>query len=164
MRGELSARVQSLTASLRLAEARLDHARVRAPISGEVLEIVTHPGEAIRNEPILKMGDTTSMVTVAEVYETDVRFVRAGQKATITSRALSQPLTGHVERVGTIIHKSDVLGIDPTAATDARIIEVRIRLDANGAAPHYNHHQVQVAIETAQPGPSDGTGASSSGR
>ncbi len=148
VRGELSARVDSLTAALRLAEARLDLARVKAPITGEVLEIVTHPGEAIGNQPILKMGDTRTMVTIAEVYETDVRYVREGQKATITSRALAQPLTGHVEHIGTLIHKSDVLGIDPTAATDSRIIEVRIRLDQEGAAPRYNRHQVQVAIET----------------
>jgi HlyD family secretion protein len=148
VRGELSARVDSLTAALRIAEARLDLARVKAPITGEVLEIITHPGEAIGNQPILKLGDTRTMVTVAEVYETDVRYVREGQKATITSRALAQPLTGRVEHIGTLIHKSDVLGIDPTAATDSRIIEVRIRLDQEGVAPRYNRHQVQVAIET----------------
>ena len=164
VRAELSARVQSLTAALALAEARLDLARVRAPINGEILAVLTHPGEAIRNEPIVKMGDTSSMVTIAEVYETDVRFVRAGQKATITSRALSQPLTGHVERVGTMIHKSDVLGIDPTAATDSRIIEVRIQLDANGVAAQYNRHQVQVAIDTAAPGQPAGAGTPAPGR
>jgi HlyD family secretion protein len=148
VRGELSARVDTLTAALPLADARLDLARVKAPITGDVLEIVTYAGEAIGNQPILKMGDTKTMVTIAEVYETDVRFVREGQKATITSRALPQPLTGHVEHIGTLIHKSDVLGIDPTAATDSRIIEVRIRLDQEGAARHYNRHQVQVAIDT----------------
>jgi len=150
-RGELSARVESLTRALKLAEARLDLARVKAPTSGEVLEIVTHPGEAIQGAPILKMGDTASMVTVAEVYETDVRFVRVGQKATITSRALAQPITGKVERIGTLIHKSNLLGTDPTAATDARVIEVRIHLDANTTAARYNRHEVQVAIETGPP-------------
>jgi HlyD family secretion protein len=156
-RGELSARVQSLTAALRMAEARLAIAGVRAPISGEVLQILTRPGEAIRNEPILKMGDTSVMTTIVDVYETDVRYVRAGQKATITSQALPQPLTGHVERVGSIVSKSDVLGTDPTAATDARTIEVRIRLDAPGAASRYNRHQVDVTIETA--GEAAGTAA-----
>lgn len=150
VRGELSARLQSASAALKVADARLDLARVRAPISGQILEIVTRPGEAIGNQPILKMGDTQHMVTVADVYETDVRFVKVGQKVTITSKALPQPLTGHVERIGAIVRKSDVLGIDPTAATDSRTIEVRIRLDDEGAAPRYNRHQVQVEIETGQ--------------
>lgn len=158
VRGELSARVDSLTSALHLADARLDLSIVKAPISGEVLEVVAHPGEAIGNQPVLKMGDTSTMVTVAEVYETDVRYVREGQKATITSKALPQPLTGHVEHVARMIHKSDVLGIDPTAATDSRIIEVRIRLDPDqkGLSSRYNRHQVQVAIDTGA-----GTGSGS---
>ena len=119
-------------------------------MSGEVLQVVAYPGEAIGNGPILKLGNTDSMVAIAEVYETDVRFVKVGQKATITSKALGEPITGKVERVGSLIHKSDVLGIDPTSATDSRVIEVRIRLDASPAAAKFNQHQVDVVIETGE--------------
>jgi HlyD family secretion protein len=149
VRAELSARVQTLTQSLKLAEARVDLTRIRAPIGGEILQIVTHPGEALGPAPILRMGNTGSMFAIAEVYETDVPLVRVGQKATITSRALGEPITGRVERIGALIHKGDVLGIDPTADTDARVIEVRIRLDASPIAARFNQHQVDVVIDTS---------------
>jgi HlyD family secretion protein len=147
IRAQLSARVQTLAQAVKLADARVDLTRIKAPMNGEILQIITQPGEAIAG-PLLKMGNTDSMVAIAEVYETDVRFVRIGQKATVTSRALGAPITGTGERVGSLIHKSDVLGIDPTAAADSRVIEVRIRLDASPAAARYNQHQVDVVIDT----------------
>ena len=158
---QLSARVQTATQALKLAEARLDLTRLKAPMGGEILQIVTYPGEAIGNAPIMKLGNTDSMVAIAEVYETDVRFVKVGQKATVTSKALGDPITGTVERVGSLIHKSDVLGIDPTAAADSRVIEVRIRLDASPAAARFNQHQVDVVIET---GGATASGALPAGR
>jgi HlyD family secretion protein len=91
-------------------------------------------------------------VAIAEVYETDVRFVREGQKATVNSGALAAPVTGRVERVGRLINKSDVFGIDPTAEADARVIEVRVRLDANTVTAGYNRHQVSVTIDTTGSG------------
>lgn len=154
VRSQLSARVQTLTQALRLAEARLALTEIRAPLDGEILQIVTHPGEVIGNAPILRMGNTDQMVAIAEVYETDVRFVREGQKATVNSEALAGPVTGRVERVGRLISKSDVFGIDPTAEADARVIEVRVRLDPNTVTAGYNRHQVNVTIDTAGSGTS----------
>ena len=149
IRGELSARVESLTQAVKLADARLELRRIRAPQSGEIVQILVRPGEVVRNDPILKMGNTEVMAAVAEVYETDVRFVQVGQKATVTSTAFPDRITGRVERISALIHKSDVLGLDPTAAADSRVVEVRVRLDASTTASRYNRHQVQVVIETA---------------
>jgi HlyD family secretion protein len=44
-----------------------------------------------------------------------------------------------------------VLDLDPTADADARVIEVRIRLDESRVAAGYNHHQVDVLIEVGEP-------------
>ena len=148
VRGELSARVQTLREALKLAEARLDLTRIRAPTSGDILEIVSRPGESMHAQPLLRMGNTDTMMAIAEVYETDVQFVREGQRATITSRAFDETITGRVERIGRLIHRSNVLGIDPTAAADARVVEVRIRLDSSTTAARYNQHQVDVEIDT----------------
>ena len=148
VRGELSARVQTLTHALTLAEARLELTRVRAPSSGEILQIVTRPGEAIHGQPLLRMGDTDVMVAIADVYETDVQFVRVGQPATVKSAAFTQTVTGVVQRIGRLIQPSNVIGIDPTAAADKRVIEVRIRLDSSTTASRLNGHQVDVAIDT----------------
>jgi signal transduction histidine kinase len=78
---------------------------------------------------MLTMGDTSKMQAVAEVYETDISRVRLGQTATVSSRALTNPLTGRVVRIGSMIFKNDVLNVDPAARADARVVEVWIELD-----------------------------------
>ena len=92
------------------------------------------------------MGDTSSMQVVAEVYETDARFVRLGQKAAVVSRAFEQELTGKVVRISSLVQRNDIFNADPTADVDARIVEVWITLDDSSAAAKYVQHQVDVAI------------------
>src|SRR5262249_646182 len=98
-------------------------------------------------KPILRMGRTDSMVAVAEVYYTDIHRVKTGKKAVVTSPALPDPLKGTVIQVGSLIAKNDVLGIDPTADVDARVVEVRIRLDPHPIVSRLVHLQVNVQIE-----------------
>lgn len=144
--------VASLETQLELANTRMKLAVIRAPCAGEILKIRTHPGEAVGAKPILRMGQTGSMVAVAEVYYTDVRFVKPGQKATVTSPALPEPLRGTVAQVGALVAKNNVLGVDPTADVDARVVEVRIRLEPNESASRMTFLQVNIAIETDQDG------------
>jgi len=139
--------IASLKKSLSLAEARLSRTIIRAPIAGQILNILTWPGERTHAaEPILQMGDTDQMHAVAEVYETDVRLVRLGQSAVITSPALPEPLTGQVVQIGVSIYKNDVLDVDPAADADARVIEVRIRLDQSAVAAKFTNLQVDIEI------------------
>jgi HlyD family secretion protein len=146
------ARLQTARAQLVSAEARLERSIIRAPIDGRILRIFTWPGEPVGNRPILQMGETGRMYAVAEVYETDVRSVARGQRAWITSPALGEELTGTVERIGSMIFKNDVLDLDPTADTDTRVVEVRVRLDASGLAARFIHLQVDVEISTDSEG------------
>ncbi len=147
-RAQLSAQVDSLTAAVKLAEARLARTVILAPADGEVLKVLTRAGESVGRDPILKMGNTAVMYAVAEVYETDVRKLRKDQKATVTSKAFPDgtTLTGRVERISTLVRRNDVLNIDPTQDTDRRIIEARIRLDDSEVARKYNYLQVDVTI------------------
>jgi HlyD family secretion protein len=139
--------IASLTRNLQLADERLKLAVIRAPAAGTVLKVVTHPGEAVGARPILRLGHTDTMTAVAEVYYTDIRRVKAGQRATVTSPALPGPLSGSVVLVGGMVAKKDVLGIDPTADVDARVVEVRIRLEPNELASHLTYLQVNVMID-----------------
>jgi HlyD family secretion protein len=147
---QLALQIGSLTESLKLAEARLARTVVRAPSAGEVLKILTHAGETVGRYPILRMGDTAAMFVVAEIYETDAALVRPGQRATVTSKAFpGQSIGGRVERVSSLIYKKDVLDVDPTTDTDARVIEARIRLDDSRVAARFNQLQVDVSIAVA---------------
>jgi HlyD family secretion protein len=118
-----------------VAQARLDLAVIKAPLEGEIIKVLTRPGEIGGRLPLLKMGSTRSMYAIAEVYETDVRFVKIGQKAVIKSGAFpDEKLTGVVERIGSLVYKNDVLGLDPAKDSDTRVVEVRIRLDSSDVA------------------------------
>jgi HlyD family secretion protein len=138
--------VRSAEAQLVAAEAQLELTIIRAPIDGEILKILTYPGERIGNDPILKMGNTADMHVIAEVHETDVGFVRVGQRVTVVSEALNQPVQGTVEEIGALIYKNDVLNLDPRADKDTRIVEVRVKLDNSEPVSRLAQLEVSVRI------------------
>lgn len=140
------AKVAMLKAQLQRAEAEREQAVVRSPISGRVLDVHARQGERVGPEGIAELGETGAMYAVAEVYETDARRVRVGQRATVTSPALSQAAQGTVDRVGLKVGKKDVLSVDPAAKTDARVVEVRILLDDPTQVAGFTNLEVDVTI------------------
>jgi HlyD family secretion protein len=134
-------------ASLDAAHARLELSLVRSPLRGQVIAIDAREGERLGPEGLLELGETDRMVAVAEVYETDIGRVRVGQRARITSRAFEGTRNGSVEKVGLKIGKMDVLGSDPVAKTDARVVEVGIRLDEGHGVEALTNLQVEVLID-----------------
>ncbi len=139
--------IESLTAELAVATSRLEQTIVTAPIGGQILKVFTFPGEKIHLGPILQMGDTNRMYAVAEVYETDVRFVKVGQRARISSPALAEDLYGTVEQIGLRIYRNEIFSTDPTQKLDARVVEVRIPLDDSKLALRMIYLQVDVEID-----------------
>ena len=139
--------VKVAKARLSAAEADLALSEVHAPIAGQVLVVHTREGERVGGEGILELGQTDEMYAIAEVYETDIGRVSQGQKARITSAALSKPLTGVVERIGLMVAKMDVLGTDPVAKTDARVVEVDVKIDAGQDVAKLTYLQVTVEIQ-----------------
>ncbi|MEM9254784.1 MAG: efflux RND transporter periplasmic adaptor subunit [Pseudomonadota bacterium] len=133
-------------ADLAASRARLDLSVVRAPVAAQVLEIHAAPGERVGVEGVLELGRTNRMYVVAEVYETDISLVAKGQRASINLAALSQPLSGTVERVSLKVGRLDVIGTDPVDKTDARVVEVYILLDDSAAVSGYTNMQVEVEI------------------
>lgn len=133
-------------AELAAATAELGLSVVRAPAKARVLEIHAHRGERIGPKGLLEIGRVSQMQAVAEVYETDIAFVAAGQAATIESPALPKALSGTVKKIGQKVGKLDVLGTDPAAVTDARVVEVEIELDDSTAAETLTNLQVEVRI------------------
>ncbi len=128
-------------------ETLVRRTRVRAPFAGTVLQINTWPGEAIGRQGILELGKTSQMYAIAEVYETDIAEVKVGQPAAVSSKALSADLRGVVEKIRPLVRKQDVMGTDPAARKDARVIEVEIRLEDSSAVSQLTNLQVEVLIE-----------------
>ncbi|MBE9186659.1 biotin/lipoyl-binding protein [Microcoleus sp. LEGE 07076] len=143
-----TAEVSAATSAAKEAKANLDLAYIRAPRDAQVLKIHTHPGEKVGNDGIVELGQTREMLAVAEVYQSDVDRVRIGQPAKITSDSFKGELQGTVEYIGLQIQRQNIVNSDPSANIDARIVEVKVRLDAVSSqkVAGLTNLQVKVAI------------------
>ncbi|QGJ69915.1 ABC exporter membrane fusion protein, DevB family [Planctomycetales bacterium 10988] len=115
-------------ASVVEAQSRLDNAYIRAPLSGEVLDIFVRPGEPMGQDILLELGATQVMKARLEVYESDIQRVNMHQEVILTSPALTQPLHGRVEWISSLVKRQSVVQADPAANTDARVLEVLVLL------------------------------------
>jgi len=139
---------ESAIATKQKAQVDLNLSYVKAPVSGYILKVHTRQGEAINTQDgILELGRTDQMYAVAEVYETDIEKVRNGQRATVSSPVFTGTLEGTVARIGKQIGKKDVLNTDPAADTDARVVEVRIRLDPESSKKVAALTNLQVEVK-----------------
>ncbi|MFT5452124.1 MAG: HlyD family secretion protein [Enterobacterales bacterium] len=129
-------------------KVELERTMIRAPFNSRVLDILVQPGELITPKGLLELGRVDRMFAIAEVYETDIAHVEVGQKAKIISSVLAEPLYGKVDFIHLKVAKKDVIGTDPAALKDARIIEVEILLDKPKAAADLTYLQVQIIIES----------------
>lgn len=145
--GVAEAAIQAAEARHRRAIAEWNRSIVRAPISGQILDVVTHEGELVGLEGVVEIGAVDQMVAVAEVYETDIGRVRKDQTATIRSPALPAALRGRVHWIRPKVEKQDLLGTDPASRKDARVIEVEILLDESETARRLSNLQVEVVID-----------------
>jgi HlyD family secretion protein len=152
---EAVARAELDAAQAAADKARADHAQSRliAPIDGTILRLYARLGQQLGSEGFAEMGDVSTMMVRAEVFEADIAGVALGQPAAITSRSLDGALRGTVDRLGRAVGTQSIIREDPAAVLDSRVIEVFVRLDAGSSARVTNltNLQVRVAIErTAQ--------------
>ena len=124
------AEVRQAQAAVKIDRAELDRAYVKSPQAGTVIKILTRPGEVVSgDEGIARIGQIKEMYAVAEVYESDISKVKLGQAVTVTSSAIDGKLTGTVAKIGLEIERQEVVNTDPTANIDARVVEVKVKLD-----------------------------------
>ncbi|WP_347276130.1 ABC exporter membrane fusion protein [Coleofasciculus sp. FACHB-T130] len=141
--------VRQALAAVEQAKANLEQASVRSPQDGQILKIYTRPGELISNDGIAEIGRTQQMFAIAEVYQSDIKKIRPGQTAQVSSDSIDSELIGTVEQVGYKVLRQDIVNSDPSANIDGRIVEVKIRLDAGSSskAARLTNQQVKVVIE-----------------
>jgi HlyD family secretion protein len=141
-----SARIKVAEAQIKKSRAELERAKIYAPMDGRVLGIIARTGEQIGLSGLLELGNVSRMFAVAEVYETEIRHVKVGQAATVSSPAFASDLTGRVHVIHQKVNKQGEISTDPAARKDDRIIEVEILLDDPEAAASLTHLQVNVVI------------------
>lgn len=134
-------------AQLASAEAQVEQSLLRAPIAGIVLDTLLQPGE-LAATPVMSLGAVDAMGVEAYVYDTDIRRVRPGATATITSHAFVGALTGTVTDIAPLLRSSPAVPIRPEAASDRRVVKARIALapaDAKRVA-NLSNQEVEVLI------------------
>ncbi len=135
------------------AEKRLERSQLKAPAAGTVLRVLTHPGEATGREPVLRFADLGHMICVAEVYQTQKRLVREGQRVLIESEAFHPPrnargkgLSGTVTRVGKSVAGSGLTPFDPSQPVDRRVFEVFVTIDEADVPEAAEFVNLQVGV------------------
>ena len=130
------------------ADADADASELRAPVAGRVLRIHAYPGERMSDVGILELGNVRRMQAVAEVFEADVAILEVGMDAEIKLDSSSELLTGRIAEIGYIVARKIVLTNDPVSDTDARVVEVRVDLNAEHLASvaRLSNARVEVRI------------------
>src|SRR4029077_10903230 len=117
---------------------------------GRILHIVAHPGE-LSAGTLLEMGDVSSMVATAEVYQSDVPRIRVGDPAELD--ILGNRVAGKVPRIGSIVGKNQLTRVDPRALRDLRVVAVTIQLDDSAVAARYVNMGVEGTIRPSGTSP-----------
>ncbi len=139
--------VQTAESEVAAARSALAAAGVSAPIKARVLKVRARPGaQANERTELFKLGDTSGMIVVAEIYESDVLKVKPGQKAVITSPALPARMTGTVTAVSGLVFRNTLESMDPNATTQGRVVEAVIRMDETTPLDRLVFLQVDVTI------------------
>ncbi|MGL5923005.1 HlyD family efflux transporter periplasmic adaptor subunit [Chroococcidiopsis sp.] len=135
-------------------QAELDDTQVRVPVAGQILRINTRVGERVNvEEGIAELGRTKQMYVLAEVYETDIGKVRLEQAVTVSSEygGFSGELRGEVAQIGFQVGKTRLNQDDskPTTDVNARVVEVKIRLNPEDSSKvaAFTGMQVRVRID-----------------
>lgn len=141
------AQVDRAIASVQQAKAQLDLAYVRTPQAGVILEVNTRAGELVSNNGIVEIGKTNQMLAVLEVFEGDIVKVEKGKKVKLFGDSLPKALTGEVIEIGERVQRQNVVNSDTSANIDARIVEVRVKLDPDSASQVRSLTNLQVTGE-----------------
>ena len=145
----LQAQLHDAQAARKQAAVEAETSFVRAPVAGQVLRIHTRPGEAVGRDGILELGQTARMWVRAEIYETDIARIAIDQQAVVTSDGFPDKLLGKVAEIGLTVGGNKIRETDPTADVDARVVEVKIQLDAKSSliVDRMTNMQVNVIID-----------------
>lgn len=122
--------LRAAKAALAQTEQDLAGARVTASQDGTVLAVRVRVGEKPGDRGIATLGNIDRMAAELEIYQTDIRRVALGQKVVLNSASLAVPLTGVVAQIGMEVQRQAVLSSDPVSNTDARVVKVKVELDA----------------------------------
>lgn len=120
--------------ALATSNANLDKAVLHAPSDGTVLRLHVRPGERPGAKGVLDFGNTRQMTAEVEIYQNQINRIAMGDVVRLRAEAFSEALHGSVIEIGLDVGRQSIIDADPAANTDARVITVKVLLDADSSA------------------------------
>lgn len=139
-------KVQLAEAQYEKAKTALQSAMIISPINGKILDVLSHPGENSKPNGILAVGNMDSFFVEAQVYVSDIKYVKVGAKVIITSDFFSDTLYGEVTKIFTVLGYKSVFDPNPVSFSDDRVIKTLIKLSSKEIPAKYINTEVTVKI------------------
>ncbi len=147
------AKTEQARAAVNFTETDLDRLTVRAPISGEVLQVKVRKGEfaptGVMQTPLMMLGSVNPLHIRVDVDEAEAYRVRAGASAYAMVRGDSRvrvPLS-FVRFEPYVVPKKSLTG-DSTERVDTRVLQVIYSFE-RGDRPIYVGEQMDVFIDAS---------------
>jgi HlyD family secretion protein len=123
-------------AEVTVADALVDHTRIRAPHSGTVMRINTMVGELVSPnslKPAVLVGNESDLQVRAEVDQSDVSKLRVGQRLLMHTSAFPREyFAGRVKTMASVLHRPRIGARGVRRATDVEVMEILVDLDSRG--------------------------------
>ncbi|GAA4642797.1 efflux RND transporter periplasmic adaptor subunit [Pontixanthobacter gangjinensis] len=131
------ARLQAAEAAAGSAQTELSRLTVRAPMSGEILEVNIRPGEFVSNQgggggaPFIRMGQTRPLYVRVDIDESEATRLDMGAAALVSPRgaAESQVKAAFVRAEPLVVPKTSLTN-SATERVDVRVLQVLYELPA----------------------------------
>lgn len=130
------ARLAAAQASAGSAQTELGRLTVRAPMSGEILEVNIRPGEFVstmggNSQPFIRMGETRPLYVRVDIDESEAARVDLGKPATVSPRgAAEQQVQAKFVRAEPLIVPKTSLTNSASERVDVRVLQILYELPA----------------------------------
>ncbi len=135
-----------------VARAAVDKMTIRAPIAGAVLQVNVKVGETAMpssTQPLLLIGDVSTLRVRAELDDRDVGNIKIGQPVVVRATAFpGRDISGKVASIAPVVGPASSVARGPRNATDVDVVEVLI--DLSNAGPLISGMQVDVYFRRSE--------------
>jgi HlyD family secretion protein len=118
------------------ARATLEKLTIRAPLDGTVLQVNARTGEIASPQaaqPLVLLGDMSSLRVRAELDQRDLDKIKVGQQAVVRSDAFrGRDVAGKVAAVAPLVESSRAAALSQRNMTDVDVVEVLVELAEPG--------------------------------
>lgn len=149
---KIEADIKAAQAQAQAAQVDLDILTVKAARDGQILQLNLREGEFANtnpNEPLMILGEVSTLQVRADVDEQNAPLVQAGQPAVAFLKGSTRnPVPLRFVRIEPFVIPKRSLTGDSTERVDTRVLQIIFELDRPGA-PLYVGQQVDVFIQRA---------------